>query len=174
MSMENTVTPLESQNTSKIFFSLTAGVDWVPIDRGPHGEGPGFAEEKIVYPSSLQEAVDIGGHFRNQLWTHSMEFGQFHLLRVKMAPDFRLPRHRHNLHQIVFVTRGQAQQGSRVFKVGDGWSTPAEQVYSVTAGPEGCETVEVRFEPIGDLTTTFVEENPAMWGPRAGRTTAHP
>jgi hypothetical protein len=58
------------------------------------------------------------------------------------------------------------------FTPGMGYSTAAVQPYTVAAGPEGCEVVEVRYEPISELTIRCIESDPATWERPAGNTSA--
>ena len=148
---------LKTDVDDNIFFNLNDDVEWVDQEYGPNGEGAG------IFPESVLGKVDINKYFNGGLWTYYLKSGPFNLLRIKFAPNFLIPRHYHNIDQLVFVLKGEARQGSRVFHPGDGWSTPAGQTYSVSAGPEGCETVEIRTQPLEDLTTNWVEENLARW-----------
>lgn len=152
---------LNTDVPNRIFFDLNEDIEWVPQDGyGPDGEGLG------VIPESLKGKVDFGAYFNGQHWTHYTKSGPFHLLRIKFEPNFNLPRHYHNMDQVVFVLKGEAWQGNRRFGPGEGWSTPAEQPYQVAAGPDGLELVEVRHEPLENLTTHWLEENPDRWAPR--------
>jgi len=142
------------------FFDLNQEANWVPVESGPNGENAGGPE---AFEPSVIGHVDLSDYFPDGLWTEHIDCGAFNLLRMKLAPNFTIPRHFHNSAQIVFVLKGEVRQGNRVFTPGMGYSTPAEQPYTITAGADGCEVVEVRSDPITELTITWTEGDPAKW-----------
>jgi len=70
------------------------------------------------------------------------------LQAVKYRPNSVVPRHRHDVAQVVMILEGEARLGSRVIKPGAGYYTPAGFAYSVHAGPEGVTLVEFRPTPL--------------------------
>jgi hypothetical protein len=70
------------------------------------------------------------------------------LQAVKYRPNAVVPRHRHDVAQIVLILEGEARLGNRVFKPGAGYYTPAHFAYSVQAGPDGVTLVEFRPTPL--------------------------
>ncbi|MBV9660934.1 MAG: hypothetical protein JO337_07230 [Acidimicrobiales bacterium] len=66
------------------------------------------------------------------------------LLGVRYTPNAFIPRHKHNVAQIVIVVEGELRQGNRRFGPGEGYYTPAEGPYAVQAGPEGVKVLEFR------------------------------
>jgi hypothetical protein len=114
-------------------------------------------------PEPLRGKVNFKEFYDHGLWTSFIDAGAFNILGVKLAPDYTIPRHHHNTHQLVLIHAGEAWQGSQSFHPGDGYFTRAEHPYSVTAGPEGVTLFEIRFDPIQTLTTVWDEHDPAKW-----------
>ena len=139
-----------------VIFNLD-GVEWTQVTAGKDGEGTG------TLPASLIGKVDFEKFYAHGMWTAFIDAGAFNLLGVKLAPNFTIPRHHHNFHQLVLIHSGEAWQGKRRFVAGDGYFTRAKHPYSVTAGPEGSVVFEVRFNPITELETIWDEDNPERW-----------
>jgi hypothetical protein len=138
-----------------VYFALGGAENWVQStpSRGP--------AERI--PSAVRENVDVDEYFRDGLFTRRTQVGPFHLLEVRFAPNFVIPRHHHNFDQMVFVVEGTARQGRREFHEGDGYFTKAYTPYTTAAGPEGCRVVEVRKDPIEELEVWWDEDKPERW-----------
>ena len=81
----------------------------------------------------------------------------YSLLCVHYAPNAQIPRHRHDVAQIVLVLEGEAWQGNRRFGPGAGYFTPAGSAYAVKAGPEGVRLVEFRHSPL-TFETDWLEQ----------------
>jgi hypothetical protein len=139
-----------------IIFNLD-DVEWTQVTSPKDGEGTG------TLPPSLISKVNFEDYYAHGMWTAFVDAGAFNLLGVKLAPDYTIQRHHHNLHQLVLVHQGEVWQGNRRFVPGDGYFTRANHPYSVTAGPEGSVAFEVRFDPIIDLQTIWDEDNPDRW-----------
>jgi|SRR5580658_1259222 hypothetical protein len=165
VSNEHNEEDVRPKERGTVFFEM-GEVEWKAMEMDLNGEMSGnynSAGGPDQFPDTILGHVDIGAHFRNKLWSHYTKAGEFNFLRLKYAPNFTVPRHYHNIQQVVWITKGEARQGNRSFVVGQGWTTRAGQAYSVTAGPEGVEYIEVRSKPIEDLLTVWVEDNPTKW-----------
>ncbi len=57
---------------------------------------------------------------------------------TRMKPGASVPAHAHDHAVVRVVLKGSLKYGRVTLKVGDWMLVPAEQTYSVTAGPEGC------------------------------------
>jgi hypothetical protein len=114
-------------------------------------------------PETLHGKVDFEAYHDFGMWTAYIDAGGFNLLGVKMVPNFTIPRHHHNVHQLVLVHEGEVWQGKRRFVPGDAYFTRAGHPYSITAGPEGCTVFEIRAEPLADLQLFWDEDDPAKW-----------
>jgi hypothetical protein len=133
------------------------------------GEPDGWVQSRPsrtpdAIPESVRDSVlDIDEYFRDGLSTRRTQVGPFHLLEVRLAPNFIIPRHHHNLDQMVLLMEGAARQGRRWFYPGDGYFTRAFTPYTTAAGPEGCRVVEVRKDPIEELEIQWDEDKPERW-----------
>ena len=132
-------------------------VDWQQVTMSTTGEESGNI------PESLLGKVDMKAYFGHGMWTAYIDAGAFNILGVKLAPNFTIPRHHHNLHQLVLVHEGELWQGRQCYKAGEGYFTRAEHPYSVTAGPEGSIAFEIRMDPISELTLVWDDDDPAKW-----------
>jgi hypothetical protein len=130
-------------------------VDWHQVRFPPDG-GPNI-------PEPLQGKVNFEEYYDQGMWTAYIDAGGFNLLGVKLAPNFTIPRHHHNMHQLVFVYEGEAWQGAKRFGPGDWYFTRAEHPYSLTAGPEGVTVFEIRAEAMQNLTLVWDDVDPAKW-----------
>jgi len=138
-------------------------VSWTQVVMPKEGE-PGV-------PESLA-SVDFAKFYEHGMWTAFVDAGAFNILGVKLAPNFSIPRHHHNVHQLVLVHSGEVWLGAQCYGPGDGYFTRAGHTYSVTAGPEGSVAFEIRFDPIQDLTLVWDDVDPHKWvhGRRPGGT----
>jgi quercetin dioxygenase-like cupin family protein len=135
------------------FFDL-GSAPWIPVDHPADG-GAG-------YPDEIRGKVDLHEFF-DGMSIQAIDCGAYNILQTKVPPGFNVPRHKHNSPQIVFVMQGSAFQGNREFHVGEGWSTPAGSPYGIQAGAEGLTWLEVRTVPLSQLTTQWMETDPARW-----------
>jgi quercetin dioxygenase-like cupin family protein len=116
--------------TKMTFFDIDA-MDWTGVVTGR--EPP----EDLGNPmTSLKALVNPGGNEGCSLQA------------VKYRPHAVVPRHRHDVPQVVLVLEGEARLGSRVLKPGAGYHTPAGFGYSVQAGAEGLTVLEFRPSPL--------------------------
>jgi len=146
-----------------VLFNLE-NVEWYPVVALPDGSNTG------TLPDSLKGHLDFAEYYAKGMWTAFVDAGAFNILGVRLGPDYTIQRHHHNFHQLVLVHEGEVWQGNRCYKPGDGYFTRAFHPYSVTAGPEGSTSFEIRFDPIGELQTIWDESDPAKWvhGKRPG------
>jgi quercetin dioxygenase-like cupin family protein len=85
----------------------------------------------------------------------------YSLLCVRYAAGAEIPRHRHDVAQVVLVLDGEVWQGNRRFGPGMGYFTPAGSAYAIKAGPEGVRLVEFRHSPL-TFQTEWVGEPPSQ------------
>lgn len=116
-------------------------------------------------PSSVTDVIDVDSYFAGQMKARALVLDEEgngpSLVEYWFAPNFCVPRHHHDTDQIVLVLEGELRQGNRVMGPGDGYFTPCDGNYSVTAGPDGCKLLE--FRPTSEFSTFFVEADPARW-----------
>jgi hypothetical protein len=139
-----------------VFFKLNKDDGWkqsMPNIKSPEGH----------VPEAVIANADVAEYFRDGLFTRREQVGSLHLLEMRFAPNFIIPRHHHNLDQLVLVLEGRARQGRRWFEPGEGYFTRAMVPYSTAAGPEGCRVLEIRKDPIETLNIWWDDDNPAHW-----------
>ena len=72
----------------------------------------------------------------------------FSLSAVRYAPGAYVPRHHHDVAQVVIVLEGDASLGSRRLGPGCGYFTPVGSDYAVQAGDDGVTMLEFRHSPL--------------------------
>jgi quercetin dioxygenase-like cupin family protein len=148
---------LDGKSKKAMFFNIQ-DAPWIKIvfDRDAPGAEDG-------YPKSILEGVDLVKYYQHGMEVQPIDCGGFNILQVRVAPGYYLARHKHNVDQLVFVMEGCAIQGNKELLPGEGWFTPANNPYSLVAGPQGLTWMEIRTEPLASLTTTWLEDDPARW-----------
>ena len=136
-----------------VFFNF-AETPWFPLHMEPDGGGE--------FPDVIVENVDLVKYYEG-MELQALDFGAFNILNVRIPPGFKVPRHHHNIDQLVFVLEGSSVQGNKSMGRGEGYFTRAGNPYSITAGPEGLTWMEIRSQTLTDLTTTWVDLDPAHW-----------
>jgi len=81
----------------------------------------------------------------------------FSLQRVRYAPGAYVPRHSHDVAQVVMILEGAAYLGNRRFGPGQGYYTPAGKGYSVQVGEEGVTLIEFRHSPL-TIETVWLDD----------------
>ena len=66
------------------------------------------------------------------------------LVKVWFKSGSNLPRHSHSSDCIYYIIGGEARMGATTLKKGDGVFIPADQAYTLEAGPDGVELLEFR------------------------------
>jgi quercetin dioxygenase-like cupin family protein len=86
------------------------------------------------------------------------------LILYTIAPGTRIPHHHHDCNQIDFILEGTVHYGEnkKVLTKGMGFFAPEGQIYSWTAGPEGCTFLEVHDK--GDFLTIW-RDSKTKWQP---------
>ena len=118
-------------------------------------------------PQSILDTVDLEEWYRGRFWFRLLLNqpgpGGWSVLNGRYFPHQIVPRHWHDVEQVIIVQRGELRQGNRVFGPGDGYFTPAHQSYTITAGSEGAEFIEFRSCPIDAFAFEYDDENPSHW-----------
>lgn len=128
-----------------------------------HVFGESMVSELFDAPTEL-EGIDLLAHLAGRLTTRVLldqGHGGFSLIESDVAPGTRVPRHKHNLAQVVFIVEGTMLHGNRTLGPGAGYYTPADRPYTLLAGPEGCRYIEFRVGGMTDISTQIVEKDPA-------------
>src|SRR4051794_21961068 len=100
-----------------------ADPDWVRVTHASDGKDSGN------FPESLVGRVDFEKYWDQGMWTAYIDAGAFNILGIKLGPNFTIPRHHHNIHQLVFVHEGEVWSGSQVYRRGGGYFTRAGHSY---------------------------------------------
>jgi mannose-6-phosphate isomerase-like protein (cupin superfamily) len=103
-----------------------------------------------------QPDPDQASTFLRALVNHTDADG-YSLQAVRYAPNAYVPRHHHDVAQIVLVLEGEAFLGNRRFGPGQGYYTPAGKGYSVQVGDEGVTLVEFRHSPL-TIETVWLDD----------------
>lgn len=105
--------------------------------------------------------VDMAKTFEGNMWLSTEVDGSFNLNGLRCAPNFAVPRHHHNVDELIIVFGGQfhvawgkdGEEGNRTVGPGEFWISTAGTPYLMTAGPEGVTYVETWPEPMEKLET---------------------
>lgn len=143
-----------------VFGDLVDDADWLPMDldqqRSPnyfwHGGG------------LLSDApVDFRATFDRAMWvtTKPIDMPRFNRNPLRVRPHFTVPRHHHNMDEMLFVLSGEYsiqydEEGqSQTVRVGPGdfFLSRAGTPYTMTAGPEGVTYIETWPKPVTSLET---------------------
>lgn len=68
------------------------------------------------------------------------------LMRAWFKSGYVLPRHSHSADCLYYVLAGEARFGTQILRPGDGVFVPADDAYTLEAGPDGVEFLEFRTE----------------------------
>jgi quercetin dioxygenase-like cupin family protein len=115
--------------------------------------------------------VDMAKTFDGNMWVASKVDSAFNLNGLRCAPGFSVPRHHHNLDELIVVFAGEfhvswgpnGEDGSRTVGPGEFWISKAGTPYLMTAGPDGVTYIETWPEPMATLETYWHD---AGWVPR--------
>ncbi|MFC1437264.1 cupin domain-containing protein [Streptacidiphilus sp. N1-10] len=113
---------------------------------------------------SLGDApVDFAATFDGAMWvtTKPIDVPRFNRNPLRVRADFTVPRHHHDLDEMLFVLAGEYvieyEEGGakQVVRVGPGevFLSRAGTPYTMTAGPEGVTYIETWPRPVAELKT---------------------
>lgn len=68
------------------------------------------------------------------------------LIRAWFKSGYVLPRHSHSADCVYYVLAGEAHFGTQILGPGDGVFVPADDGYTLEAGPDGVEILEFRTD----------------------------
>jgi mannose-6-phosphate isomerase-like protein (cupin superfamily) len=110
--------------------------------------------------------VDFAKTFGTNMQVATKLDRSFNLNGLRCAPDFAVPRHHHNLDELIIVLAGSftvrwTEEGtdrSRTVGAGGFWVSRAGTAYQMTAGPTGVTYTECWPEPMANLLTWWHDE----------------
>lgn len=85
----------------------------------------------------------------------------FSLANMRLAPDYILPTHRHDVDCLYYVQSGSILLGRRRIDAGGGFLVRANRAYGYRAGPEGATVLEFRHATGFNMVVT--ETSRAKW-----------
>ncbi|ODU06021.1 MAG: hypothetical protein ABS81_05765 [Pseudonocardia sp. SCN 72-86] len=146
------------------FFSLLSEEDgWIEMSVDQSAPAYFWNESGLL----ADAPVDMEKTFGGNMWFNTKVDRAFNLNGLRCAPGFAVPRHHHNLDELIIVFGGQfhvtwgedgGAQGSRTIGPGEFWISDAGTPYLMTAGPEGVTYVETWPEPMATLQTFWHDE----------------
>ncbi|WP_232838569.1 cupin domain-containing protein [Streptomyces geranii] len=147
-----------------VFDDLVADSDWLPMDL-----------DQQHFPSYFWHAggllrdapVDFRATFDGAMWVTSkpIDMPRFNRNPLRVRAHFTVPRHHHNMDEMLFVLAGEYSieydededqgGGTRTVRVGPGdfFLSRAGTPYTMTAGPEGVTYIETWPKPVTELQT---------------------
>lgn len=126
------------------------------------------------FPPGIVEQFDISfllaGTVVDVVFEDSRPDG-FSLTNIRLAPDFILPAHHHDVDCLYYVQCGWILLGRRRIDPGGGFLVLAERPYGYRAGPEGATVLEFRLARSFNMVVT--ETSPAKWKEMVGVAEKH-
>jgi mannose-6-phosphate isomerase-like protein (cupin superfamily) len=143
--------------------SLVDDEGWVPLPDQQH------------YPSYYWEdgrpladaPVDFAATFTDNMWvtTKPIDLPAFNRNPLRVAANFMVPRHHHNIDETIIVFEGEytitygdpANPEAVIVKPGCFFTSRAGTPYTMTAGPEGVTYIETWPVPVTWLKTVWYD-----------------
>ena len=147
------------------FDSLVDHHDWTPMELERQQFNPSYF---WFDGRPLKDApVDFVATFDSAMWgSHqSIDVGAFNRNPLKVRPNFTVPRHHHNMDEMILVFAGQysIEHGDEdnpettVVRPGEFFLSRAGTPYTMTAGPEGVIYIETWPNPVSTLETVWYD-----------------
>ena len=143
------------------FGDLLDDEDWIPLLSRDEQSNPNYF---WVDGTPLAEApVDFAATFGGSMWMSRkpIEVRNFNRNPLRVRPHFTVPRHHHNLDEMILVFQGEYHidhgegADAETVRVGPGefFLSRAGTPYTMTAGPDGVTYIETWPEPVPKLQT---------------------
>jgi hypothetical protein len=149
------------------FFNLLDDEGWVPLSVDEASVASFRADGRPLSDAP----VDIGAMFDGAMWRSTKIDRAFNLCGLRCRPNFTVPRHHHNLRQLIIVCGGElfVEHGDRGGeetspldrrRVGAGqfFVSDAGTPFTTTAGPEGAIYIATWPAPVATLETYWHED----------------
>ncbi|PVX63332.1 cupin domain-containing protein [Rhodococcus globerulus] len=140
------------------FGDLVDDADWIPL-------GLDVAPSYFWKDGGLliDAPVDFAATFGGSMWvtTKPIQVKRFNRNPLRVRPNFTVPRHHHNMDELLFVFAGEYSieyeedgewQTVRV-RPGEFFLSRAGTAYTMTAGSEGVTYIETWPKPVAELET---------------------
>ena len=149
--------------------NLTDDSNWFYMDAHQE-ESPGYY---WFEGGRIKDApVDFVKTFDEAMWLTAkpIDLPSFNRNPLRAKPNYVVPRHEHNLDEMIMVFKGQYtieygegdEAGVRVVGPGEFFISRAGTPYTMTAGPEGVTYIET-WPELGSLESTWYDVG---WVPR--------
>jgi quercetin dioxygenase-like cupin family protein len=143
------------------FFDLLGGEGWERLAVDQTSPGYFWDEGGLL----ADAPVDMAATFEGGMLVSTRVDRSFNLNGLRCAPGFTVPRHHHNLRELIIVFGGEftveygdrGEEGCRRVGPGEFWISDAGTAYLMTAGPEGVTYIETWPEPVALLETYWHE-----------------
>jgi len=144
-----------------IFGDLIDDADWVPMPLAGQQEHPRYywndggmlADAPVDFARTFGESMLVT--------TKPVEVSRFNRNPLRVVPNFTVPRHHHNIDELLFVLTGEyviehydAGEPETVrVGPGDAFLSRAGTPYTMTSGPDGVTYVETWPVPVSRMET---------------------
>jgi quercetin dioxygenase-like cupin family protein len=141
------------------FTDLVGDEGWEAMDVDQSNEKYFWSDGKLL----ADAPVDMEKTFEGGMQRSVEVDRSFNLNGLRCRPNFTVPRHHHNLRELIIVFAGQftveyGDEGqTNTIGPGEFWISEAGTKYMMTAGPEGVTYIETWPEPVAKLETTWHE-----------------
>jgi mannose-6-phosphate isomerase-like protein (cupin superfamily) len=109
--------------------------------------------------------VDFAATFDGAMWvtTKPIDIPRFNRNPLRVRPGFTVPRHHHNVDEMLFVFAGEysiehydhGEPTTVLVGPGEVFLSRAGTAYTMTAGPEGVTYIETWPRPVRELETVW-------------------
>jgi len=144
------------------FANLVDGQDWEPMSLDQQSNTSYFWNDGGLLADA---PVDFAKTFDGAMWVtlKPIDVPRFNRNPLKVKPDFVVPRHHHNMDEMIFVFAGEYNidhgegDARAVTRVGPGefFLSRAGTPYTMTAGPDGVTYIETWTESVRTLKTVW-------------------
>ena len=144
------------------FANLVDGQDWEPMSLDQQSNTSYFWNDGGLLADA---PVDFAATFDGAMWVtlKPIDVPRFNRNPLKVKPNFVVPRHHHNMDEMIFVFAGEYNidhgEGDEraVTRVGPGefFLSRAGTPYTMMAGPEGVTYIETWTENVRKLETVW-------------------
>jgi quercetin dioxygenase-like cupin family protein len=144
------------------FADLLDGQDWVPMSEDQQDNPSYFWIDGRLLADA---PVDFHATFHDAMWVTAkpIDVPSFNRNPLRVRPQFVVPRHHHNMDEMIFVFQGEynidhgegAEAATTRVGPGEFFLSRAGTPYTMTAGPEGVTYIETWPRPVKTLETVW-------------------
>jgi len=161
MSSDTTVRAVQNRGVPIDFFNLLDDEGWMPLPVLQTASAYLWNDGGLL----ADAPVDMEATFKGGMEISSKVDRAFNLNGLRCAPGFTVPRHHHNMDELIIVFGGEFTLeyddgpqhrdtiSSRTVAPGEFWISEAGTAYMMTAGPRGVTYIETWPDPMSTLKT---------------------